>query len=438
MKYLKSITFAVLLVFGLSGCYTQLQYSQKMKRITDRGPSGDYAWDGEEQAYANEEDYEGTANNEYYGDYVPAYKDYETAEFYNDCNCNIYDYQEGYFDGVEDALTAVRYDYFQPYYSSYFRFNLGFYYPYFGSRFGFYYNYGPSWYYYHRFYSPFYYSPFYYHPFYSGYGPFYSYNYFYFNNGYRYYDRDYRDNRRYGPRSIGGSRLSGNSSTRTRSGSAGTDIRTRTRSNSQGDIRTRSNTSTRSRGTVDRTRTRSGSGSVGTTRTRSGSGSGSVNRTRSGNNGSDGTRSRSGNVNRSRDNDEYISRVGILQNRYSRSVRDIQADIQRRNLLQRARERYQQQNRQSSNGILGRLKSIFRSSDRNIRIDRSRSGNTIRSRSSGSNNTRSVQRSRSNSRSSSGSSVGRSRSGSSSSSGNSSSRSRSRSGGNSRSRSGGN
>lgn len=434
MKYLKSITFAVLLIFGLSGCYTQLQYSQKVKRITDREPAGEYAWDGEEQAYANEGDYEGTANDEYYEDYVPAYKDYETSEFYNDCNCDIYDYQQGYFDGVEDALTAVRYDYFQPYYSSYFRYNLGFY-PYHSSfGFGYYYGYAPiNRYFYHRFYSPYYYSPFYYHSFYHhGYGPFFSYNYYYFDNDYRYYNRD---NHRYGPRSIGSSRLRGDSGTRTRSGASGSDIRTRTRSDSQGDIRTRSNTNTRSRGTIDRTRSRSGSsGSVGSSRTRSSNGSGTVSRTRSGN-GSDGSRSRSGNVNRSRDNnDEYISRVGILQNRYSRSVRDIRADRQRRNLLQQARERYHQQNQQKSSGIWGRLKSAFGADKiRSLRNDRnSRSGNTIRSRSAGS-NSRSVHRSRSNSRSSSGSSVGRSRSKSSSGSG-----SRSRSGGNSRSRSGGN
>ncbi len=446
MKLFKSLTFAVLLIFGLSGCYTQLQYSQKMKRVTDREPVEEYSWDGEERAHANTGEYEGDAG--VVSDYVPPYKDYETEQFYDKCNCAYSDYREGYLDGVDDALTALKYNYS----TSYFRFTIGNYHPYFS--FGYNYSYSPfySSYFHSRWYHPFYYSPYYYHSFYRGYGPYFGYNYYHFYNGGGYYyghnNRDVRDNRRYGPRSTGGSRI-GDDATRTRSGTA-SDIRSRTRS-TQGDVRTRSNNGSQSRGTVDRSRSRTrDNGNVGQSRTRSGNNDGSVQRTRSRGNSSDGNRSRSrSSVNSQNGSDEYRSRVGIMQNRYSRSVRDIQSEVNRRNALENARERYRQQNRRVSGGSFWeRLNNALTSPNSRgslrSRINNSNSDllKSLRSRSNNSNSTRSrsVQRSRNDNRSS-GSSVNRSRSKSSGSSG-SNSRSRSRSGGNdddrSRSRSGGN
>lgn len=446
MKIFKSLTFAVLLIFGLSGCYTQLQYSEKMKRVTDREPVEEYSWDGEERAHANTGEYEGDAG--VVSDYVPPYKDYETEQFYNQCKCAYSDYREGYLNGVDDALTALKYDY-SP---SYFRFSVGSYFPYY--HFGYNYTHSPfySSYFHNRWFHPYRYSPFYYHSFYYGYGPYYGFNYYRFYNGggyyYGYNDRKVRDNRRYGPRSTGGSRVSSDDGTRTRSGTA-SDIRSRTRS-SQSEVRTRSNNGSQSRGTVDRSRSRTrDNGNVGQSRTRSGNGSGAVQRTRSRGNSNDGSRTRGGSSVSSKDgNDEYRSRVGIMQNRYSRSVRDIRSEVNRRSALENARERYLQQNRRVSGGSFWeRLNKALSSPDsRNALRSRINSNDnnflkSLRSRSNNSNSTRSrsIQRSRNDNRSS-GSSVDRSRSKSSDSG--SRSRSRSRSGGNdddrSRSRSGGN
>ena len=118
MRLRKSLLIVLLLSFGLTGCYTQLEYSQKMKRVTSERPSSEYSWseDSEEKERANlteadsiyiaetygakvapyregEDDY--VEEGEYYDyeneDYIPIqYKDYDVIDTYDSCNCNPY------------------------------------------------------------------------------------------------------------------------------------------------------------------------------------------------------------------------------------------------------------------------------------------------------------------------------------------------------------
>ncbi|MBN2731895.1 MAG: hypothetical protein JXR26_05635 [Balneolaceae bacterium] len=460
MKLFKSITVALLLILGLSGCYTQLQYAQKSERVEDQESVEEYSWDGEEQAYPNEGDYEDQTAGYYDGyydeDYVPVYyKDYETANYWADCLCNPYGYNSGYIDGYGDGFYDGR-SYGSPIVSI----GLGF--GTFGPRFGFqswYHN--PSWYYSSRFWFNYYYgpaSPFHYYAW-AGYTPFFHNPYFYrsywyggYGYHYPYYGGYYgggyvnvRPNepaRRTGLRSGGASRIETDGRTRsrgasridngTRSRSSGTTVRTRSTS-----VRNSSGT-TRSRGNVERTRTRSrGTGRVTPTRTRNSGGSGSVGRSRTGSGSSRGTRSRGGSIDRGNDRNESMSPVGYINTRREynrpRSIQDFTPRERQRNTLRNTQEQNRQ--RSSSNGFWGRIKKVLKSG-----FDRT----TIRSRSNddGPTRIRSIQRSspsrpavrsRSNSGSrSSGTSVKRSRSRSSSSG------TRSRSSGGSRSRDRGN
>lgn len=440
MKFFKTVVVALIITFALTGCYTQLQYSQKMKRVSDQESVDEYSWNDDEKAYPSEGDYD-----EYEEGYVPIYyKDYDAAGYWNDCRCSPYSYRTGYVDGFYGGRS-----YGSPFISLGFGFGYGsrfdshtwYHNPswYMSSRFWFNYYYGPaSPFRFYAFFDPFFYdSFFFYNPYYFGYGPYYAgyYGYGgYYGGGYGYgYVRDYEPARRYGLRSRdGASRVDTDRSTRTR-GAARIDSGTRARSSDKA-VRSRSTSSTRSRGTVERSRSRSGStGRVTPTRTRNSSGSsGSVGRSRSsGSSRSSGTRSRGNDsINESR-----LSPVGFIDTRgnivRSPAVRLGSSDIES-NRLRNARHRNVQ--RSSSHSFWDRLKSAF-DSDRSHRtfirnrrhdspsvrshFERSSSRPAVRSRSSGSNR-------------SSGSTVTKSRSRSSSSG------TRSRSSGSSRSRSRGN
>lgn len=340
MKSLKWIALSVTGILFLSGCYTQLQYSQRMHRITDyRSP--EYYQDDEQdsrtsdqyagtEGYEYEEDY---AGEEYADDeYIPVYyKDYQTAAFYNSysySNPFIYGtrhyryvnqhalntaYEYGYLDGFHDGsgyigpvfysgyygiplLRPFSYDWYLvygPYYRAGVSFGFGWYHHFwYRHRFGHHYAYlyGPHyWPYYH--------------------GNFITYNFYYFGNSGNSYTSDVVSNRRYGPRSIGTDRVAnsrsrsvgGTRSTVRRSANTSYDTSTRTRSigRNRGTVtRSTSGTTTRTRSTgrsVKRSRNGSDNGSSGRT------GNGSVQRSRStGGNSSAGSASA---VNRSRDYD---------------------------------------------------------------------------------------------------------------------------------------
>ncbi|MGD8427514.1 MAG: hypothetical protein PVH63_07770, partial [Balneolaceae bacterium] len=173
MKAVKSLIITLFALL-LTGCYTQLQYSQKVKRITDREEAGGYAQNVEQEdaGVAVETDEEG----------VPIYyKDYAYAERYKDCGCNpynVYNYYYG-FDYYDPYLTLTPFYFhrWHPYYSSYR-------YPYWGSRFSFSITFGWGHPYY---YDPFYYDPFYYDYYWHGYRPF-AYNYYRYYGHYGYYN----------------------------------------------------------------------------------------------------------------------------------------------------------------------------------------------------------------------------------------------------------
>jgi len=432
MSQFKSLTFALLFVFGLSGCYTQLQYSQKMNKVSDR--------DQYEREYSAEERQRSssTDENRAYEDenYVPVYyKDYETANYWNECGCDPYAYEEGYQDGYSDAQYYNRGPRYYGSYNSSFRFGHGYsgYRPHFGNRFVFSVGFG------HRpFYSSFYYDPFYssfaYNPFWYGFRPYYGSSfYFYGNNGFGFSNVGAREpDRRYGLRSRNGSSRVGTKRTRTRGGTS--RIATpRTRS-SNDRVRSRSGSSK-----VERGRSRSrGTGRVGSSGSRSRGSSGSVGRSRSeGSRDSKQSRSRSRkeSVDRDRSGDKSISRIGLRhtqrQQMRQRALRSYQANRER---MDRRSRNIRTPNRQkSSNGFWDRVKRTISNSNsfRNVRNSGSRS-RSVRSRSGSSRSDSKVRSGRSRSRSSSGSSVKRSRSKSSSSG------SRSRSSGSSRSRDRGN
>lgn len=440
MKLFKSITVAVLVVFGLSGCYTQLQYSQKMKRISDRESVGEYSWSGEEEARPNDARYDTTQGYYYDDDYVPLYyKDYETADFYSNCYCDTSKYyNDGYLDGFSDGVYAYN-DFYYP--SSYYGYYPSYYYGmYFGpfafSHFRWGYDIRHPFFrpflfsrsHFYAFYSPYYYGSWYGYP-YSWYGYGYGHGYGYGYGYYGYYSPGSRrdSDRRYGPRSTGASRVRSAASARTRDGASRVNAASRSRAGTES-VRTRSGSgSTRSRGTVGRSRTRSqGTGRVqsGSSRTRSGSGS-AVGRTRSGSSSSGATRSRGNSVgsDRSGSRDGYVSRVGFS------TLREWPHDVGRTvnrsapNHFQNVRERNHR--RSAPRTLWGRIRSALSGSDNStrIRVDRGSSGNSVRSRGTNSSRVRSSSGTRSRS-----SSVGSSRSRSSSSSGSRSRSSGSRSG----------
>ncbi len=440
MKIFKTL-LVTLVAFLLSGCYTQLQYSQTMKKITDEKKGEEskvYSWNGDEQTEAaqtrGDEDYSEYTEE----DYIPiSYKDYNYERRYEECGCNpynVYNFYGSDWYGYDDYYSYYRPwgmspFHYQRWYHPYYR---GFHHP----RFAFSFSFGwGSPFYYHRFYDPFY-DPFfdYYHYRYGFYRPYASTFYFYGKSGYGQgiYDSDdqkRKQNVRYGPRSIGTDRV-----------------------NSSGN-RSRDTVNGRRDATVTKSPTVRTRSSVGTTRTRSSSDRNTVNRTRSENNRSDGnSRSRSRDNEQSNNNNRSsIDRThdgqtsAVKSDDRTRTVRS--RTIIRRNSVSnmprvrnnlrnveppKSRVEKSDRNRRT---FFNRMKGFFQDNTSRI-INNNGSNRTIRSRSSSNTNRSAVKRSNN---SSSRSSVTRSRSSSNNdtrSRGNSSSsRSRSNdSGGSDRSR----
>lgn len=442
MKALKSLLITLVALL-LTGCYTQLQYSQKMNKVTDRNKkevqenyrSSQEQANNDTQTKSDDEYSDYAAGEE---DYVPVYyKDYEYAQKYDECNCSPYNVYNFY----GSSHDWYRYNYYKPYYSyrsyltlSPFYHHNWHHHHHFGySRFAFSFSWGSP-----HFYHRFYHDPFYDYYYGYGYSPFaYNYHRYYGSFGYGYYyggsgNKEKVDrNVRYGPRSIGTNRVVNSDRSRSVSNRA---ERSATVTNSRSKVQTRSSSvgTTRSRGTAN-----NNSGSVTRTRSRNGDGTnsnGSTTRSRSGDNiQSDNSRDR-----------VYIDRTGeskpvvIDRERYnairSRTVtnqnflRNLDTD---HNALQRARTvNVNTEEQKEHPAFFNRMKGFFENNTNRIITNTRRSNSsTIRSRSSSSSSRSSVSRSKSNSRSS----VSRSSSSSSNSRsrGGSSSSSRSRSGGDS-------
>ena len=444
MRIQKSLLLILLLSFGLTGCYTQLEYSQKMNKVTDDRTGSEYSWsdDSDEKADLTEADsiyiaetygakvapykegeYNGDSDYTGYEDeeYIPVhYKDYDVVETYEACGCNpyktyvIYDsyYPSSLYHGY--GYSYNRYHHLPPYYAfgnPYYHWRSHFSFGYFHQGFGLAFHWG---------YPYSYYDPFFYDPFYYGYSSPIFYNNYYFGSGFAGNVRTDNPDRRNGRRSIGtnrvGSRDRNSSSVRTRSGltrekATGRTVRSRSngveRSRSRGTVQRNRGNTTRTQGT-----TRVGSSS----RTRSGSGTksrGTVKRSRSGKNGS-GTQSRS--RSRVRNNDEKRDQALNSRNRLgvNRNIvlprQNSREQIESRVRQQRVKTRYNRQTQRRS--IFGRFKSVFdngnvferskqRSGTRSFKLPnqrRSKIGNT--GRSSRSSSRSSVTRSRSSSKSS--------------------------------------
>ena len=389
MRLRKSFLVLVLLSFGLTGCYTQLEYSQKMKRVTDDQSDTGYSWSGEEEEKANLTEADSIYIAETYGakvapyregeeettyeeeDYISIpYKDYDVVDTYEACGCDPY----------------KEYVIYNNYYPSYWDYSAYHYSPYFyGSSF---YAYSPHYYrwryihgydhfrrgfgawYYLTFYGGSYYGPFYFDPFYYGYYPYYNgfyagyyyNNYYYGGGGYAGYINNRRSDRRYGPRSIGADRVrDGSTAVRnrsdiTRSRKDGSAVRSRTNGvqRSRGTIQRNNNTTTRTRGTIgssNRTRTDSRTRSRGTV-------------TRSGGNNSSAGVSRSRNGSTSSINRDYrprtrTSSLGVNRNNslMQAPARINRAELESRIRQQRIKTLNDPQTRQS---FFGRLKSVFK------------------------------------------------------------------------------
>lgn len=234
MKSIKTITVTLFIAFGLTGCYTQLQYSQGVSKAADEGYYQD-----EEETYSGYED-EG---------YIPVYyKDYDRVNWWSSC-CSLY---TGYSFGTS-------YYYNDPWYDSYSRFHYG----YTGFHSPFYFSSPWKWRHFglgfhHNFFamnlywgSPFYsYSGFLYGPW-TGY---YHHRPYWYGHGY-YYGHNGSDStirsRSYRPRSIGTNRV-------TNSNNRGEErTRSVTRNSSSTQARgIRSSGSTRNRGAVQQGTTR--------------------------------------------------------------------------------------------------------------------------------------------------------------------------------------
>lgn len=451
MRISKSLITVLLLSFGLTGCYTQLEYTQKMSRITDEKPVEGYAWseDSQEQedganltvadsiyiaeTYGAKVDPYREGEGEYgeYADdeYIPIeYKDYSVVEQYDACGCNPYEtyviYNNNYYPSSWSYNSGFYYSsyryhwrpynrYYGPFYSWHWKYR-GFHYDHFS--FGFALNWGVPYYYY----DPFFYDPFYY-GFYGYYRPFY-YNNYYFGSYAGNFRHD-RTDRRYGRRSIGADRVRSGD----RSRNSGT-LRTRTginRGDATSTIRTRSKGVQRSRGTIQNTRsntTRSrGTTRVGnSSRSRTDTGTksrGTVTRSRSGDGGGSGTRSRS----RSKvDRDRKDGQASVLERNLRSSRKAIilppanRTQMERRISQQRAKKLENARRSSSRKSFFGRLNGIFDQGNRSIKStrrsgssrsfkipSRSRTKSSIgRSRSSGSSSRSTVTRSRSSSKSS--------------------------------------
>lgn len=441
MKLVKALLITLSAVL-LTGCYTQLQYSQGMHRVTDQRKADPAAQQQNEQHQEYEED-----------EYIPVYyKDYEYAQRWSDCRCNIYStYNFNRYDSYDNWYGHSYHPYrfhsyhsWSPYYRWKLRHQFG--HRFYGSSFGFSLHWGSP------YYDPFFYDPYYYGAFAHGFSPW-SRNYFIFYGqpGSGYYggipgnkgviDR----NRSYRPRSIGTSRVSGNS-TRSREATVGRQGVTRNKSA----IRTRANGTTRSRGAINNTRRSSSSSGRATgrsvSRSRDGASSTSVrsnSRSRGNIQGQSDHRQpasqlRSRNLQETSDNQQQ-SRIiryrSLNQNWNSRQAENNSRIIRNRLRSQMAPEVKSNYRQRSRSSFFDRMRGFLESSGKQIINSANNSGRIrLRSRSSSTNRSSINRSSRSQSRSSS---VTRSRSSSNNRSG-SSSRSRSRSGSSGSDRSRGN
>ena len=412
MKFLKAFVIALMSLL-LTGCYTQLQYSQSMKKITDQEKKNNtpaYSWSGEEKAESSEE----MKNEEEVEDYIPVYyKDYEYTTKYG----NVYNFygNDWYGNNYRPYTRYGSYNSWHPYlydrwaYHSFY--GRGYDYPHYGFSISL------SWgwpQYHYGFYDPFYnsYYDYYWHRYYNRYA--YSYWNFYGKSGYGqgyYPDKKVREDRnvRYGPRSIGTNRVATDSN---RSRTVERDRSAVVTNKTSSTVRTRSTGTTRTRGTVRSTR---------------------VNRSKS--NDSSTVRSRSrGNI---RVDDKNVSEHNYRSRGYTS---DLPLVIDEKQLERiRARNsgnrnsiihRSQSNSNREKTKLFNRMKNFFKHNSGSFSIEnngrtfriRSSSPSTNRSavnRSSSSNNRRSVTRSKSSSSNSrsrgSSSSSSRSRSGGSSS-----------------------
>ncbi|WP_141239937.1 hypothetical protein [Aliifodinibius salipaludis] len=291
MKLFKALIITLMSLL-LTGCYTQLQYSETMKKVTDKKKASDtstYAWSGEEEDESSQDQTNGDVTEAEHQqaeakEYIPVYyKDYEYATKYG----NVYNFYGDDWYGY-NTYPHLRYSSFYSWHPfSYDRWAYHSFYgrwydrPHYGLsislRWGWpSYHYG----YYDPFYSPYY--DYYWHRYYSGYA--YGYGNFYGKSGYGqgyYPDKKVREdsNVRYGPRSIGTNRVesSGNRS-RAVSGDRSAAVTNRksstVRTRSVGTTRTRD---TSDRSTVKRTKSRDDSSSSSRSRTR---GQGQINNSR--------------------------------------------------------------------------------------------------------------------------------------------------------------
>lgn len=243
------------LMLGLSGCYTQLEYSQKMNRVTDdrsqaQQKEQDRRDDTSEEYYADDYEEEEYIYDEETNEYIPVtYRNYNVYKFYNDCYCSSY----------------AGYDYFDNWYGSpgiSFSFTFGR--PYWSSRY--YWNRHSSWHrymafnhrshYYHHWRSGWWgYNP---HPYYSSYYYGYPAHYSFIYNTYypvtkgSYTDNDVK-NGSYGPRNIGTDRVASSDANSARS-RATTSSRMKSQNNSDSTQDSRIITRTRSASDTNRTK----------------------------------------------------------------------------------------------------------------------------------------------------------------------------------------
>ncbi|MEL7834165.1 hypothetical protein [Fodinibius sp. Rm-B-1B1-1] len=271
MKFMKVFVITLLALF-LTGCYTQLQYSQTMKKITDKETNDTpaYSWSGEEQADSSKHTTNGeVAKAEKQEEYIPVYyKDYKYATKYG----NVYNfYANDWYD----------FDRYHPYSSWYpFGYDRWAYHSFYGRwydrpHYGFSFSLSWGWPHYHYgYYDPFYdpYYDYYWHRYHNRYT--YGYWNYYGKSGYGhgyYPDKKVREDRnvRYGPRSIGTNRVV---TDRNRSGSVDRERSAAVTNRTSSTVRTRSTGTTRTRGTsrttrVDRSKSDNGN-STGRSRTR--------------------------------------------------------------------------------------------------------------------------------------------------------------------------
>lgn len=260
MKLFKTVLITLLSLL-VTGCYTQLQYSQTMKKVTDEKQSeetGVYAWNGEEeeeQAVQKEgqpED-EQYAESESEEEYIPVYyKDYEYATKYGDVyNVNNHFSNDWYAYKHYRPYSSFRSHYsWSPFYYDRWHHHSFFGYGYHRPAFGMSFSIGWGSPYYRGFHDPFF-DPYFDYYWYRHHSPYANnYRYFYGKSGYGhgyYPDKKVRqdENTRYGPRSIGTNRVASDSNrsrsvTDGRAASVSKSSSSTVRTRSTGTLRTRS------------------------------------------------------------------------------------------------------------------------------------------------------------------------------------------------------